>query len=216
MFNMKENTDVKEIILQEAQKLFIDKGFKGTSIRDIAKASETNVAMVNYYFQSKYNLFEIVFEEALDVFTKRIFETLSVDLSFSKLIESWVNIYYEILFQHPQIATFILNEVRLNPEALTNRIKNKNPYGFFNQIDRRIQSEVQKGIIRETPTADFLLNVLSLCMFPFLFGNLAKTLMEIPQEIYDGLIANHKKYVIEFITNALTPDDKGKGNTNQE
>lgn len=205
MFNQEECTVVKDKILKEAQKLFIKNGFKGTSIRDIAKASETNVAMVNYYFQSKYNLFEIIFEEALEVLTRRIFETITSDLPFFELIETWINTYYEILFEYPQIAAFILNEVSLNPEALTQRIKNKNPFSSYSKIDKRIQQEIKNGVIRETPTADFLLNILSLCMYPFMFGNLAKTLMEIPQEIYDGLIENHKKYVVEFTINALRP-----------
>lgn len=205
MFNQEECTEVKDKILKEAQKLFIINGFKGTSIRDIAKASGTNVAMVNYYFQSKYNLFEIIFEEALDVLTKRIFATITSDLPFFELIETWINTYYEILFEYPQIAAFILNEVSLNPEGLTQRIKNKNPHSSFSKIDERIQEEARKGTIRETPTADFLLNILSLCMFPFMFGNLAKTLMEIPQGIYDGLIENHRKYVVEFTINALKP-----------
>lgn len=205
MFNNDECTEVKDKIQKEAQKLFIKNGFKGTSIRDIAKASETNVAMVNYYFQSKYNLFEIIFEDALEVLTRRIFETITSDLPFFELIETWINTYYEILFEYPQIAAFILNEVSLNPERLTQRIKNRNPYSSYNKIDERIQEEVKKGTIRETPTADFLLNILSLCMYPFMFGNLAKTLMEIPQEIYDGLIENHRKYVVEFTINALKP-----------
>lgn len=205
MFNNDDSSEVKSKILKEAQVLFIKNGFKGTSVRDIAKASGTNVAMVNYYFQSKYNLFEIIFEEALDVFTKRIFDTVTSDLPFFELIESWIHTYYEILFQYPQIAAFILNEVSLNPEGLTHRIKNRNPYSSFSKIEARIEEEVRKGTIRETPAADFLLNILSLCMFPFMFGNLAMTLMEIPRNTYDNLIANHEKYVIEFTINALKP-----------
>ncbi|HCO67696.1 MAG TPA: TetR/AcrR family transcriptional regulator [Dysgonomonas sp.] len=205
MFNRDECSEVKERILQEAQKLFIKNGFKGTSVRDIAKASDTNVAMVNYYFQSKYKLFEIIFENALDVLTKRIFETITSDLPFFELIETWIHTYYEILFEYPQIAAFILNEVTLNPEGLTQRIKNRNPYSSFSKIDERIQEEIKKGSIRETPTADFLLNILSMCMFPFMFGNLAMTLMEIPRETYNGLIANHEKYVIQFTIHALKP-----------
>jgi len=205
MFNKEESSEVKERIQKEAQILFIKNGFKGTSVRDIAKASDTSVAMVNYYFKSKYNLFEIIFEDALDVLTKRIFETINSDLPFFELIEMWIHNYYEILFQYPQIAAFILNEVTLNPEGLTNRIKNRNPYNSFAKVEQRIIEEVEKGTIRETPTADFLLNVLSLCMFPFMFGNLAVTLMEIPSGIYNQLIANHEKYVIQFVINALKP-----------
>lgn len=207
MFNREECTEVKERILNEARELFIKNGYKGTSVRDIAKASGTNVAMVNYYFQSKYNLFEIVFEETLDIFTKRIFETISSDLPFLELIESWIHTYYELLFEYPQIATFILNEVSLNPEGLTNRIKKRNPYNAFTKIEERMEEAIQKGIIRETPAADFLLNVLSMCMFPFMFGKMAMTLMEIPQSLYNELISNHEKYVIEFTLNALKPID---------
>ena len=205
MFNNEDSSEVRKRILSEAQILFIKNGYKGTSVRDIAKASGTNVAMVNYYFQSKYNLFEIIFEDALDVLTKRIFETVTSDLPFFELIETWIHTYYEILFQYPEIAAFILNEVSLNPEGLTQRIKNKNPYSSFSKIEKRIAEEVEKGTIRETPAADFLLNILSLCMFPFMFGNLAKTLMEIPSGVYNELIANHEKYVIEFTINALKP-----------
>lgn len=45
-------------ILQVAEKLFAEKGFDGTSIRDISKAAEVNVAMVSYYFGSKEKLLE--------------------------------------------------------------------------------------------------------------------------------------------------------------
>ena len=47
----------KEKILKIARVLFADNGFDGTSIRDIAKAAEVNVASVNYHFSSKENLF---------------------------------------------------------------------------------------------------------------------------------------------------------------
>ncbi|WP_029904928.1 TetR/AcrR family transcriptional regulator [Prevotella sp. 10(H)] len=205
MFNNEDSSEVRNRILKEAQILFLKNGYKGTSVRDIAKASGTNVAMVNYYFKSKYNLFEIIFEEALDIFTKRIFETINSDLPFFELIENWIHTYYELLFQYPQIAAFILNEVSLNPEGLTQRIKKRNPYNSFSRIEQRIEEEVKKGTIRETPAADFLLNMLSMCMFPFIFGNMAMTLMEIPSNIYNELIANHERYVIEFTINALRP-----------
>ncbi|MDR0824070.1 MAG: TetR family transcriptional regulator [Prevotella sp.] len=205
MFNNEDSSEVRDKILNEAQVLFIKNGYKGTSVRDIAKASGTNIAMVNYYFNSKYNLFEMIFEEALDVLTKRIFDTITSDLPFFELIETWIHTYYEILFQYPQIAAFILNEVSLNPEALTQRIKKRNPYGSFSKIEQRMEEEIRKGTIRETPAADFLLNILSLCMFPFMFGNMAMTLMEIPPSIYNELIANHEKYVIKFTINALKP-----------
>ncbi|OUD40268.1 TetR family transcriptional regulator, partial [Flavobacterium psychrophilum] len=48
-----------EIILV-AEKLFAEKGFDGTSIRDIAKTAGINIAMISYYFGSKEKLLESV------------------------------------------------------------------------------------------------------------------------------------------------------------
>lgn len=208
MINDRDPHEVKRKILKEAKILFIKNGYNGTSIRDIAKASDTNVAMVNYYFQSKYNLFEIIFEEAMEILTQKIFLTLGSDMPFFELIETWIHTYYEILFEYPQIPMFILNEVSLNPQRLTTRIKSKNPFQAFEQIAKRIQDETAKGTIRETPSADFLLNIISLSLFPFMFGELAMALMDVSREKYSELIANHKKYVVEFTINALQPNTK--------
>lgn len=45
-------------ILQVAEQLFAEKGFDGTSVRDIAKIANINIAMISYYFGSKEKLLE--------------------------------------------------------------------------------------------------------------------------------------------------------------
>lgn len=47
----------KNRIMEVARILFADQGFDGTSVREIAKAAEVNVASVNYHFMSKENLY---------------------------------------------------------------------------------------------------------------------------------------------------------------
>ena len=74
--------DVKDRILEVARKLFIKNGYNGTSVRDISTASNTNIAHIKYYFDSKYNLFEIIFEEAFDVLVKRIEQIILKDEPF--------------------------------------------------------------------------------------------------------------------------------------
>lgn len=82
MVKKNSKSDASERILHTARKLFIKNGYTGTSIRDIAKASGTNIAYVNYYFESKYNLFEIIFDEAFDILINRVFATLNSDMPF--------------------------------------------------------------------------------------------------------------------------------------
>lgn len=202
---MFKDQDVKERILESARELFIKNGYNGTSIRDIANVSDTNVAMVNYYFRSKYNLFQIIFEEYLEMITNRVFKILDSDLPFFELIETWIDNYFEILTEYPQIPIFILNEVSNHPAQLTNRIKNMAPYDILLKVSHRIKEEEKKGTILETPPVDFLLNVLSLCVFPFIFGKLAIQVSEKSIEDYYKFLKDHKAYVKEFVVHALRP-----------
>jgi TetR/AcrR family transcriptional regulator, regulator of cefoperazone and chloramphenicol sensitivity len=53
-------------ILSTALKLFAEQGFKKTSIRDIAKHAEANIASVSYYFGDKEGLYRAAFTEPLE------------------------------------------------------------------------------------------------------------------------------------------------------
>lgn len=57
------DVETKEKIMQIATILFADHGYDGTSVRDIAKLAEVNVASVNYYFSSKENLFQEILKK---------------------------------------------------------------------------------------------------------------------------------------------------------
>ena len=56
---------VKDRLLDAAEGLFCEHGFKGTSIRDIAASAGCNIASVNYYFGSKEGLYEEVWHRHL-------------------------------------------------------------------------------------------------------------------------------------------------------
>jgi len=49
------------LIMESAEKLFAEKGFAGTSVRDIADEAGVNLAMISYYFGSKEKLLESIF-----------------------------------------------------------------------------------------------------------------------------------------------------------
>jgi len=81
-------------ILQVAETLFAERGFDGTSIRDISKVAKINIAMVSYYFGSKERLLEsLVFYRTSDLkiqlanLTKEHFSPLE---KINKLIELYI------------------------------------------------------------------------------------------------------------------------------
>ncbi|NDW12535.1 TetR/AcrR family transcriptional regulator [Bacteroides sp. 214] len=196
-------SDVSERILDAARELFITKGYDGTSIRDIASASGANVAHIKYYFQSKSNLFEIIFDEAFEILIKKVFSTLDSDMPFFELVESWINIYYELLPEYPQIPMFVLNAINHSPDALMEKISKHNPERIFNRLNERFEAEAAKGTIKNMPFVDFGLNVLSLCVFPFIFKGLALQIANKSNADYVEILEGHKKYVIDFVFSGL-------------
>ncbi|MBD3871308.1 MAG: TetR/AcrR family transcriptional regulator [Acidobacteria bacterium] len=62
-----EAEETRERILSTAQKLFSEKGFEGTSVRDITTEAGCNVASVNYHFGGKENLYLETFRSMLVV-----------------------------------------------------------------------------------------------------------------------------------------------------
>ena len=59
------NNSVQDKLLNAAEILFCEKGFEGTSIRDIASSAGCNIASVNYYFGGKQQLYEQVWKRHL-------------------------------------------------------------------------------------------------------------------------------------------------------
>jgi AcrR family transcriptional regulator len=82
-------------ILQVAETLFAEKGFDGTSIRDISKEAKINVAMVSYYFGSKEKLLEslILFKTSglKEMLVNLIDEKLEPIEKINKLIDLYIN-----------------------------------------------------------------------------------------------------------------------------
>lgn len=63
----------RERILDEAEKLFAERGFYGVSIRDVTGAAEVDVALVSYHFGSKQGLLDaVLLRRAADLNDERL------------------------------------------------------------------------------------------------------------------------------------------------
>ncbi len=79
-----EFNDKQIQIIETAETLFAERGFDGTSVRDIADVAGINVAMISYYFGSKEKLMEALFELRVGSVKSRV-ETLIKDESLTPL-----------------------------------------------------------------------------------------------------------------------------------
>jgi AcrR family transcriptional regulator len=198
-------TEVQRKIINTARELFVKKGFKGTTVRDIATESGTNVAMVNYYFRSKEKLFDAIFEEAFSILSEKIFYWIDLDLPFNERIRNWVYSYYDVLLEYPYLPLFVMNELSVNPYKLSKRFY-KYPYMLFVKITGLLKTEEAKGTIRPVSVPDLLLNIISLSIFPFVASPIISQFLNMQEKQYMELVDKHREQVVDFIIRALKPD----------
>lgn len=65
-----DNQNSKERILKVASKLFAQKGFAGTSVREISKTAGVNVAMISYFWGGKKELFQGIVNNTIEKQTR--------------------------------------------------------------------------------------------------------------------------------------------------
>ena len=62
MSERRRGQETKDRILEEACKVFAEKGYRDATHAEICRRAGTNVAAVNYYFESKEALYRAAFE----------------------------------------------------------------------------------------------------------------------------------------------------------
>jgi AcrR family transcriptional regulator len=138
--------DQRKKIQATAAKLFVQKGFHATSIRQIGKAAGVNSSMISYYFKSKELLLLSIFEPSI-----HDLETIKSHLANNSGTEIF-QLFYMIDFYTERVMTddtgiyLILQEQSLRSiEGSTNlldKIKEQQ-FALFQDI---VNAGVQKGV----------------------------------------------------------------------
>ena len=74
--NKSINQEPCERLLDAAEKLFCERGYEGTSVRDITAEAGCNIAAVNYHFGGKEQLYQELFRHRLARNMKGHYETI--------------------------------------------------------------------------------------------------------------------------------------------
>ena len=198
---MKKTKDIstEERIKAAARKVFHQKGFAGTRTRDIAEEAGINDAMLNYYFRSKEKLFEMVMMETMAQFFKGVNLMLNDEnTSLDEKIDLIVSNYVDLLLKEPELPTFILNEVRPNPQAFVeqNPIKEALTHSV---LTRQYAEAVARGEITEPNLMQAILNVIGLVIFPFIAKPILTSIVNIPEEQYKALMLQRKTLIPQWI-----------------
>ena len=158
--------DKKDQIIKIAIELFAEKGYEGTSIRDIASKAEVNVAMISYYFGSKEKLFESMIEKYAAYIREQL-EEITNDNNRSEwqkmdaIIEHYVNrllsnhkyhrvIHQELLIeQRENIHEIIIKGFSKNRDLIKEVLKSGIEKKEFRQVDPELTIVTIVGTINQ-------------------------------------------------------------------
>ena len=190
-------------IIAAAREIFLRKGMAGARMEEIAKAAGINKAMLHYYFRSKEKLFEVIMSEAKMQMFSRLHPILGGDDSLFIKIEKFVESYINFVTENPLLPGFILHEITKNPEKLVNEISNGNKRPNLAKFFLHVESEAKKKNIIEIKPEQLFMNMLSMCVFPFIGRPMLKTVLNVNDKKFNQLLANRKKEIPVFIINAI-------------
>lgn len=152
-------------IKEAAKRVFLEKGYEGAKIRQIADEAGVNLAMVNYYFRSKDELFKSIYQETFREFLGRMAVLLNEETPLEVKIWKVVDRYTDFIVDNPLIPTFVLAEQRKDGDSF---FKEMNIKALFENSYFRAQlvQEAEKGTIRPVHPMQVVVTILSNIVFP--------------------------------------------------
>ncbi len=199
---MDNQSNTEDKILEAAKKVFIEKGLEGARMQEIANEARINKALLHYYYRTKEKLFGAVFRYAITKFIPGIGEVLNSEMPFLEKIEIIIGKYISLLKKNPIIPIFVLHEINRHPDRLVGIMTGSGikPEMFLKQIEK----EIQAGTIKPVDPRQLIVNILSLCVFPFAAKPLILRLFfNNNKRLFDSFIEARKKEIPEFIIDSI-------------
>ena len=194
-----KKSERRDKIMAAAKKLFIQKGLDGLKMRELANAAGVNKGLLHYYFRSKQTLFQEVFtDEAAQLYT-HINEILLDDLPFEEKLSQIVDEYFELLVKNPGMPVFVMSEMAKNPGFLPTALQ-KEIKTTLSLLSVELE---KKGKQEQEATLNFLLTLLSLCIFPFVAKPILQQAGSLKSEDAVRFIVNRKEYVKSILLKSL-------------
>lgn len=202
---MERNQNIEKRILWVAERLFLEKGFNGTSTTEIAKTVGCNQTLIHYYFRTKEKLFWDVFAPKVKQVVEYLDAPLDESIDFIERIRNVVDFYFGILELDERLAPFIVNELIMNPgrwDKFRDRyLRNESRSSAFDRFESMVEDEIKEGHIRSIKAIDLLMNIMSLTISAFIVApkgfasgecdsNLRKAYLDARRDDIKNLIVN--------------------------
>lgn len=192
----------EELILEAAQQVFLEKGMSGARMQEIADRAGINKALLHYYFRSKELLFKLIIGRAVGTLLPRMLALLESDLELFEKIRRLVREYITFVSANSFLPLFVVNEVNRNPEFFFKTIMSKEK-PRLEAFHRQVEQAVAEGRIRPLDSAQLLMNLMSMAVFPFMGKPIFQAVLGLSEAEYQAEMEKRRTEVAEFIIRAI-------------
>ncbi|MEF8817625.1 MAG: TetR/AcrR family transcriptional regulator [Salinibacter sp.] len=199
--------DTESRILEAARTVFVRKGTRTAKLKEIAEEADVNQALLHYYYRDKKTLADTVFEKVASEFFPQLEAILNADQTVEEKVRTFVPKYIDVIQDNPYLPSYIVGELNHNPTELKNRIRSLDlvPFEQLGPLDRQLKQRAEEGTLRPISAEQFVMNLVSLCVFPFIGRPLLEAAMGMEEDDFGDLLEERKEAVPEFFLSALRP-----------
>jgi TetR/AcrR family transcriptional regulator len=188
-------------IFEAALKVFHKKGLAGARMQEIADEAGINKSMLHYYFRSKEQLFAQVFIQSFKKFMGSVLPLLNEPNTWEEKIPVVIEHYAQQMRNAPDLALFVINEMRQNSDAFLSFITDSPLLNtvFVAQLKR----EMSQGIIRNVHPIQIWITITSGIIFPFITEPMLKVTIGRQGINWEGFIEDRKKILADMVIKYL-------------
>ncbi|MEM6800553.1 MAG: helix-turn-helix domain-containing protein [Bacteroidota bacterium] len=193
-------------IIEAAKKIFVQKGFAAARMQEIADKAGINKALLHYYFRSKDKLYRVIVSETIGMIIPRLAKAIEFEGTVEEKIDQIIETYIDTITENPHMPTFMMTELAQSRPGFVEEVK-KNAMHLpnFQDFFMKVMKEGNEGKISKVNPIHLLINILALCIFPFLIRPIFTTVVEVPNEQFDLILRERKEEVKNFIRSSLRP-----------
>ncbi|NOY60997.1 MAG: TetR family transcriptional regulator [Calditrichaeota bacterium] len=206
---MLKGDSTRNKIMAAAREVFVEKGYDGARMQQIADRAGANKAMIYYYFNSKDALFEAIIR---DIFKEifRIYQSVLQleDVDLRTMITSIVHEHLIFLQNHPEIARLFLREVHSDNPILykvMNELRHDTARRDIKAVMKKLEKAADDGIMRRVDPMNTIWNIVGLDLFYFVSKPLINVLWTKETRNEAKVMQAREESIVDLLLNGLLP-----------
>ena len=202
---MTTDQDTEDRIFEAARKVFVERGPSNARMQDIAEEAGITSSLLHYYYRSRDQLFEKVFEEEVLRMIPKGRQLIESDRPLEEKLSEFARMMVRFHRENPHLAMFVAYEAHYNPDHL-GLIRDAMESIDLDPLRGQIEARVEEGTMRPVQAEDLLANLQAMCIFPLIARPILQSLLGMDEFGFEEFLTRREESVPEFLVAALRPD----------